>query len=311
VELFLLRKRTTSDQRQKKIIKYVENFPLQTIRNIADNYNEKYSNYLVIKREVEKLVTNKILFVLGNTKTYYFVPENNEINVLISIIKSSSVSQPRFKKLKFDFETKLTFDRIVKNCIALFYLKHKILKIEVRRGKLGERREFNKLNKKFVKFLKDLPLLNKQNENSHLMQLSNTFFDEYDADLRYFSELKHNKKSSKEILYILDHITDEGKRSTSRKLDTANKNLDMCLSKFTTSKDIFLIEDVYDLAKSEEDRNLVHASINSDITQVQFKMTARRLLLKIKDIRKRRRNAKILTKKFGIDFSKMDDLFDI
>ena len=78
--MYLLRKHTTFDQRQKKIIKYVEKLPLTTIRRIADNYDEKHSNYTVIKNDIEKLVKNKNLFELENTKTYYSIPKNNEIN---------------------------------------------------------------------------------------------------------------------------------------------------------------------------------------------------------------------------------------
>jgi len=308
--MYLLRKHTTFDQRQKKIIKYVEKLPLTTIRRIADNCDEKHSNYTVSKNDIEKLVKNKILFELENTKTYYSIPKNNEINTLVSIIKSNQFFQPKFKRLKFNFN-EATFDRIMQNCIALIHLKIKILNIDVRRCKLNEEKEFKKLIRRFLIFLKCLPIKNKQSEKQYLTQLSNAFFNESEKDMVYFYGLIHNRKSSTETIAIIDQIEDEGKRSVSRKLNVTTKNIGMHLAKYTNSKDVFLFETMYDLADSEEGRNLVNSPTNSDITKVMFKKIGRKILLKIKNEKNRRKNAKILTTKFGIDFSKMDDLFDI
>jgi len=293
------------------IINYVKKFPLQTIRNIADNYSEKRANYSVIKKDVKILVEDEILLKFGKN-LYYFTPQNDKIKMLITIIRSRQILQRKFRKIKFDDKQKdFTFDGIIAMCISLFYYKLKILRIDVRRGKFDPLKEIKKLERNYIKFLKNLPEKSKQSEKQYHLKLSNAFTSEYQKDERYFHQLIYNKKSSKETLEIIEQMIMEDKKSVSLRLGITNKSVDMGLKKFKNQNDLLLFEILYDLAESEENRNLDNAPTNSEITKVMFRGIGKKLSERFPDKKLRKKKAKELAKRWNCDIRGLNDLFGI
>jgi len=118
-------------------MKYLRKHPLSTIREIADNYDEKRHNYRITKGDIDDLVkSGKIESVDEVPNCYYVVPEFVEFDRLLSVIKTSDkIYERKFKNLKFnDDNSTWSLPRLVRNLICLYHLRLKITTIEKKRS---------------------------------------------------------------------------------------------------------------------------------------------------------------------------------
>jgi len=242
----------TQKERKSLIIKYLEKNPLSSPRQIRTNHSkhEYHSKYL--KKLLKELESEEKIAVF--LKKYYAVPKSGkEINLLINIIKLTPLHKPIFKKLKF-IKTKKnpTINNIINNCICLYHLKLKIIK-------LGKKNSIQSFDKNFIKFLKSFsddnyynefmveknflkknPFWKKMDESSNTLEkrILNFLRLYWNYSFEYHAHLKSNKIPLKELFHRLFELYNSDRSITASKFKTSNKSLKRSLDPLVTEQGV-------------------------------------------------------------------------
>jgi len=302
-------------QRKDLIITYLQKNPLSSSRQIRENHSthEYHSKYL--RELLDELIQEKKIDIF--LKRYYAIPKSGkEVNLLINIIKSSPISKPAFKKLKFIKAKKNpTLYTIINNCICLYHLKLKI-------NGWSKTTSIQSFEKNFIKFLKSFsddnyytsfmvdknffkknPIWKKMDKSNNTSEkrISSFLRMYWDYSFEYYSHLKNNKTSLKELFNRIFQQYNEGKSITAKNLGITNKALKRSLDQLITEQGILKSSTSFDsqLNVIEPKKGKYGAwSERSRILDIGMGILGNRLPSK------RKKYAKIAEENTGIPFTK-------
>lgn len=225
------------ENRKSEILKYLRNHYLASLREIADNYAVKRSNYSVVKKIVNELVKEQQIECLDTRLPFYYVTPTAEdvLDALLNIIDSDKIKSPRFQKIKFQYLDKPSLSQVAKNLISLYHLELKIFLHVIRKNKTYHkqtRRLKDTLKKFHIRFI---DFWRKNTDFQYIETLQDGL--DYLAmcielvefpDRIYFSNLRGHGYTLKKKINMLYHVIDDSFKEAAlkynkRKYDYKNK----------------------------------------------------------------------------------------
>ena len=293
-------------KRKSLIIKYLQKSPLSSKRKIRTNHAEHEYHSKYLEKYLDELIQEKKIDTI--LERYYVIPESGrEIDLLINIIKSVSLTKPKFSNLNFKKNKDSTIKTIINNCICLYHLKLKINNLENRISQDLFNQNFIKFLKTFSddnnytefmvdkNFFKDNPLWKIKIESYNTLEkrILNFLQLYWGWSFEYYTHLKNNRISLNKIFSRIFQQYNEGKSITAEDLGITNKALKRSLDQIITEQGTLT-----DFVEYDSDMNLIKTS-RPQILQMGIGILGHRLPSK------RKKYAKIVEEMTGIPYTKL------
>lgn len=193
--------------RLKKILKFLTENPLVTIREIADNSSETRINYKIAIKLTNELVKQKRISDLFGY--YYAIPMiDKEISFLVKITDNDRILKPKFKKLHYKIESEKSFHKILEQYISLLHFQIKIKKTQANIDKkpYSSNKAIKQIRFELKKYLKSFEIPKEFNGNNPHGFLFKYIVDKYFYDKIHYDEVRTHGRSIGEKLDMLSTL---------------------------------------------------------------------------------------------------------